>query len=186
MTVPALSALRVLAIEYDAAEARHLRGLLANFGCEDVEHAYTGGGAILLADQLRPDLVIMDVDLSLPGEGLRAAAEIRARFGIPTLFLSRRDDHDLRRSALAAGMAGWLAKPYAVGELQVLLASAVAHLRRGTKVMFRQAHDHQTWHWCENCSTWPAGDYVERDGLPDGGELCSECCVKATSGGCGS
>jgi CheY-like chemotaxis protein len=183
MTTIALSALRVLAVDNDVNEARQLQDVLASFGCLEVEYAYTGGGAILLADQLRPDLVIMNVDLTRPSDGIRAASEIHARFGIQTLFVSRRNDDSLRQSALAAGLIGWLRKPYAVEDLQLMLLAIAPRLMTNTKVLFRRASEQQTWHWCSDCSTWPgpAVPHQECDSLPLDGELCSECCVKSVS-----
>lgn len=50
---------------------------------------------------------------------------------------------------------------------------------------YRRKKGHDTWHWCRNCSTWPASDYEER-AVSDrfAGELCNECHAKEKSSRC--
>ncbi len=43
---------------------------------------------------------------------------------------------------------------------------------------YRRREGHDTWHWCRNCSTWPADDYEEIGSKPTAGELCNECRAK--------
>ena len=50
---------------------------------------------------------------------------------------------------------------------------------------YRRVKGHDTWHWCRNCSSWPALDYEERTTSDHfGGELCNECLTREKSGNC--
>jgi uncharacterized protein (DUF433 family) len=50
---------------------------------------------------------------------------------------------------------------------------------------YRRKKGHDTWHWCRNCSTWPASDYEERAVSDEfAGELCNECHAKEKSSRC--
>ncbi len=40
---------------------------------------------------------------------------------------------------------------------------------------YRKIRAADTWHWCENCSSWPDRDFIERKGPPGIGQLCGEC-----------
>jgi hypothetical protein len=45
-------------------------------------------------------------------------------------------------------------------------------------VPFRKADGGVIWHWCYNCSTWPRGDFTQREDKPptwSGESLCKEC-----------
>jgi CheY-like chemotaxis protein len=58
--------LQVMTVEDQAVEAMALSGALSSLGCNVVGHAYTGGGSILMAEHLQPQLILMDIDLESP------------------------------------------------------------------------------------------------------------------------
>ncbi len=41
--------------------------------------------------------------------------------------------------------------------------------------IYRKALACQTWHFCTNCSHWPAEDFEQLTILPESGQLCNEC-----------
>lgn len=43
---------------------------------------------------------------------------------------------------------------------------------------FRREHGSDTWHFCGNCSHWPALAYVEEYDPPIAAEVCNECRAK--------
>lgn len=54
-----------------------------------------------------------------------------------------------------------------------------------TVVTYRRRKEHDTWHWCRDCSTWPAYDYEEATSSSrPTGELCNECNAKQIAGNC--
>ena len=48
---------------------------------------------------------------------------------------------------------------------------------------YRRRRGHDTWHWCKNCSFWPASDYEEKTKVGRG-ELCNQCQSKEAAGSC--
>ena len=69
-----------------------------------------------------------------------------------------------------------------------LLASKTARGRSKLgPVSFRRSVGHDTWHWCRNCSFWPASNYDEKKTSRRSlaGELCNECKAKQANGSCG-
>ncbi|HEY3304719.1 MAG TPA: hypothetical protein VGL70_14405 [Candidatus Binatia bacterium] len=48
----------------------------------------------------------------------------------------------------------------------------------------RKKNDGDTWHFCSNCSNWPAKNYDEQTSPPMFGELCNECKAKRRDGTC--
>lgn len=72
---------------------------------------------LLLAEQLQPDLIILD--LGLPDlDGLVVLSRLRQISRTPPiLVLSARSDEDMKISALESGANDYLTKPFGVGEL---------------------------------------------------------------------
>ncbi|MEX2080750.1 MAG: response regulator transcription factor, partial [Dehalococcoidia bacterium] len=77
-----------------------------------VGEAADGASAVFLAQQLRPDVVLMDVQM--PGvDGITATSEICRRLeGTSVVVLSLYDDVHTRAKAKAAGAAAFVAKQH--------------------------------------------------------------------------
>ncbi len=90
-----------------------------------VGEAYTGREAVELAEQLKPDVVLLD--LSMPElDGLEACRRIRARVPqVQVLVLTMHEREEYLRQALEAGAAGYIVKRTAAAELR-LAVRAVA------------------------------------------------------------
>jgi CheY-like chemotaxis protein len=98
-----------------------LRLLEVNLGLEDfvVETASRGEDAIRRAQELRPDVIILDV--MMPGmSGYDVAEQLRQdpdTAGIPVVFLSARAQEEDRKRGHALGVAAYVTKPFDPGEL---------------------------------------------------------------------
>ncbi|MGL5809136.1 MAG: response regulator transcription factor [Nocardioides sp.] len=92
----------------------------------DVARAWDGPTALRLAEERRPDLVLLDV--MLPGlDGLTVCRVLQAERPVPVLMLTARDDEPDILAGLEAGADDYLAKPFGMREL---LARVSALLRR--------------------------------------------------------
>jgi DNA-binding NarL/FixJ family response regulator len=123
-----MSPLRVLLVDDHAIVRAGLRALLQDIeGVEIVAEAADGLTAVALAQQHRPDLVIMDIamrDLN----GLEATALIRReRPDIRVLILSMHNSKEYVLEALSAGACAYLLKDSAPAELGLALDA----VRRG-------------------------------------------------------
>jgi len=90
-----------------------------------IGEASTGIEAVQLAEQLRPDVILMDIYMP-EMDGLEAAKEIRSRFpeiAIVMLTSSERDGH--LYEAVQIGIAGYLLKSLDAAELFDLLSGVV-------------------------------------------------------------
>jgi PAS domain S-box-containing protein len=109
---------RILVVEDEAIIARELKNCLAELGYDVVGRAASGEQAIKLAEQQRPDLVLMDIHLQGAMDGISAAEEIRGRFQLPVVFLtSFSDDRTLERAKLALPF-GYILKPFDARDLK--------------------------------------------------------------------
>jgi len=94
---------------------------------ELVGQTHDGSGAIRLARELRPDVVV--TDLSMPGlNGIEAILRIRSEEpSVRVLCLSVHDDSRMVLAALDAGAAGYVLKDCSFEELALAIRKAVAN-----------------------------------------------------------
>ena len=83
--------------------------------------AATGTEAIHYALILRPDVVLMDIDLPGATDGLEAAHAIRAQLPIPIVYLNADADVVTTAHTQETGAAGQLQKPVAEDLLHATL-----------------------------------------------------------------
>ncbi|WP_309134721.1 response regulator [Cellulomonas sp.] len=119
--------LRVLVAEDDPVNRRMAQRLLARLGHE-VETAADGAQAVALTEQERFDAVLMDIHMPVL-DGLDAARAIRARGADAhqpvILALTASSTVQDQRASAAAGMDGFLGKPFRSQDLQDALLRAV-------------------------------------------------------------
>jgi DNA-binding NarL/FixJ family response regulator len=115
---PALKSIRVLIVDDHTVLRDTLRLLLEMNGeVEVIGEASDGRQAIDMAEQLKPDVVLMDT--AMPGlNGIEATAVIRKRLPkVRVLVLSGYGHEDQVRSALRAGASGYVLKSSSADEL---------------------------------------------------------------------
>jgi DNA-binding NarL/FixJ family response regulator len=98
-----------------------LRSLLEGQGFEVKGEAEDGRSAVRLANQLKPDAVI--IDISMPGlNGIEATRQIREESPtVKVVVLSMRSDSQAVLMAFAAGASGYILKEAAFEEVVVAL-----------------------------------------------------------------
>ncbi len=79
--------------------------------------AADGLEAISLAKDRSPDMILMDIMLAGSLDGIDAAKQIRAKFGIPVIFLTAYTDEKTLERAKEVEPAGYILKPFKEREL---------------------------------------------------------------------
>ena len=118
----------ILIVEDDFLAAMEIESVLKEAGYQVAGIATDADEAIRLANSATPTLVIMDIRLAGPSDGVAAALEIFGATGIRSIFATAHHDADTRSRAQAAKPLGWLPKPYAPHALLALVKEAVAQL----------------------------------------------------------
>lgn len=124
-----LDAIRVLIVEDEWVLAASAEAALEEARCIVVGIATTADEAIVLAEAERPDLVLMDIRLRGPRDGIDAAREIRSRFGIRSLFVTAHSDAETRRQGDEADPAGWIQKPVSGDDLVAYVYACLGRRR---------------------------------------------------------
>lgn len=91
-----------------------------------VHTASTGGEALKLARELKPDLILLDIMLP-EMDGFEVCRTLRQEMNTPVLMLTARDDEIDRVVGLEVGADDYLTKPFSMREL---MARVKAMLRR--------------------------------------------------------
>jgi len=116
---------RVLIAEDEALIRMDLAEMLGEQGYEVVGQAADGARAVELAEELRPDLVILDVKMPVL-DGIAAAERIAARRIAPVVILTAFSQRDLVERARDAGAMAYLVKPFEPGDLVPAIEMAVS------------------------------------------------------------
>ncbi|MBJ7256761.1 MAG: PAS domain S-box protein [Akkermansiaceae bacterium] len=121
---PALSKLKILVVEDEVIVARDIQQQLIELGYLPVGHATRGEQAIALAGELQPDIILMDIQLAGPMDGIEAATEIRNRFALPVVFLTAFAEGDTLARAKLAMPYGYVLKPFSGRDLHTVIEMA--------------------------------------------------------------
>jgi PAS domain S-box-containing protein len=116
---------RILVVEDEAVVATHISSILSALGYEVCAVVSAGEDAVRLADELNPDLVVMDVVLAGEMDGITAAKSIQSRHQIPVVFLTAFSDEDVLGRAAAAEPFGYLIKPFRERDLHSTITMAL-------------------------------------------------------------
>jgi DNA-binding NarL/FixJ family response regulator len=100
----------------------------AGFDC--VGLATNAEGALALAREKHPDLIIMDIRLVGRADGVKAATDIYRELGIRSIFASGHADAVVRQQAQDARPLGWLDKPYSSEQLLSAVKAALMRLEQ--------------------------------------------------------
>jgi DNA-binding NarL/FixJ family response regulator len=109
---------RILIVDDHEAVRKGIRAILRSRpDLEVCGEAINGEEAVAKAEELKPDLIILDVTMPVL-DGFGAAREIRKRMSeVPILFYSMNDGRAVMESARAVGANGFITKSEAGGVL---------------------------------------------------------------------
>lgn len=111
--------LHILVVEDNATLARNLVDYLEQHG-HRVDYAMDGALAVHLALESRYDVIVLDLMLPVM-DGWQVCRRLRedSTHHVPILMLTARDSLDDKMEGFAAGADDYLAKPYALREVEV-------------------------------------------------------------------
>ncbi|MFA5181640.1 MAG: PAS domain-containing protein [Syntrophales bacterium] len=116
---------KIMIVEDEGIQALDMQNRLTSLGYPVPNIASSGEEAIGLAEEARPDLILMDI--MLPGEidGVTAAEKIHARFDIPVIYITAYADEETLRRAKVTEPYGYIVKPFKERELHITIDMAL-------------------------------------------------------------
>jgi diguanylate cyclase (GGDEF)-like protein/PAS domain S-box-containing protein len=128
---------RLMIAEHQKGPAMDLERRVQALGYRVVGRAVSGPEALEKASRLRPELVLMDVHLDGPMDGIDAAHALRSEYDIPVVYITAAGDETTVSRAKATEPLGYVLKPYEDGDLRTTLAIAVS--RRASEARLRMS-----------------------------------------------
>ena len=116
---------RVVIAEDEALIRLDLKETLQELGYDVVGEAGDGEQAVALAEELRPDLVILDVKMPVL-DGISAARRIAGARIAPVVILTAFSQRDLVERARDAGAMAYLVKPFSSADLMPAIEMALS------------------------------------------------------------
>jgi signal transduction histidine kinase/DNA-binding response OmpR family regulator len=115
----------LLVVEDDVTVAETIRDVLVAAGYAVPETVRSGLAAIDAARRVRPALVLMDVQLDGPLDGIETARQLREAIDVRVVYLTgATDDATLQRAKQTAPL-GYLKKPFNARELRIAVELAL-------------------------------------------------------------
>lgn len=130
---------KILIVEDEALIALGIEKLLRSLGHEVCGIVSAGEEALGQAAALRPDLVLMDINLAGAMDGIETAALIRERLAIPSVYLTAHADEATLARAKKTDPYGFVLKPFHKTDLRIGLDMALH--RRATELRARESEE---------------------------------------------
>jgi len=143
MPEPMPGAEKILIVEDDSIIAVTIEGRLKEFGYRVVGRVATGAEAIKKALELEPDLVLMDIHLKGPIDGIEAAETIYGIHNIPVVYLTAFSDEATLERANKTSPFGYIVKPFNDSTLKTTLRLAI--LKHITEKKDSEREDLMIW-----------------------------------------
>jgi len=93
----------------------------------------TGHAAVKKAEELQPDLILMDIKLPGNMDGIEAADKIRSNLDIPVVYLTAYADEEILARAKITEPFGYILKPFGIKELHSNIEIALYKYRTDKK-----------------------------------------------------
>lgn len=137
---------RILIVEDERIVAKGLMRTLENLGYRVAAIVASGEGAVQAAEEVWPDLVLMDIMLEGTMNGIEAAGRIHTLFRIPVVYLSAHADKKQLEQAKETQPYGYLSKPFTqhelAGTIEMALHKHSIDMRlKQSEERFRQIYD---------------------------------------------
>ncbi|MCK4906750.1 MAG: PAS domain S-box protein, partial [Spirochaetes bacterium] len=112
---------KILIVEDEGIVAKDIQNILKTLGYTVVGISSSSEDAIKKTEEMRPDLVLMDIVLDGNADGIETAKQIRNRFNIPIIYLTAFADEKTLQRAKITEPYGYILKPFQERELQITI-----------------------------------------------------------------
>lgn len=116
---------KILIVDDEMVVAEAIRRQLRSLGYLVVGVVATGTEAVQLAGEHRPDLILMDIKLKGPMDGIEAAGTIQSRYAIPVIYLTAFSDEETLDRARTTLPLAYLIKPFVSSDLRATVELAL-------------------------------------------------------------
>ena len=161
----------ILIVEDEKIVAWDIKEALEKLGYRVFEGVATASEAILTASLVKPDLILMDIQLQGEMDGIAAAEEIYRRYKIPVVYLTAYADEQTLARAIQTSPFGYLIKPFQSKQLHTTIQIALQRHQLEQSMKQSMAVGYVSQHWrCRHChrSQWQCHLHEPNGGASDG------------------
>jgi CheY-like chemotaxis protein len=120
---------KILIVEDEMITAMDLRHTLTRMGYQVVGIASSSEETLARVGQTRPDLVLMDIVLKGPTDGISTTQRIQGKYDIPVVYVTAYSDVQTVKRAMHSRPFGYVVKPFTDEELQSAIEAALERHR---------------------------------------------------------
>jgi len=117
--------MNILVVEDERIVAEDIKMRLQKLGYKVPGIVFSGEEAVKKAEEIQPDLVLMDIVLEKKMNGIEAAAIISSRFDIPIVYLTAYADDKTTERAKITEPFGYILKPFEDRDLHTTIEMAL-------------------------------------------------------------
>jgi PAS domain S-box-containing protein len=130
---------RILVVEDEFIIGTDIQDILRNIGYDVPEIVPSGEKAIERAEELKPDIILMDIVLSGEIDGIDAVERIQEKHDIPVIYLTAHTDDVTFQRARDTNPYGYLIKPTRKSDLYTAIETALH--RHEMEVQLRESEE---------------------------------------------
>lgn len=108
---------KILIVEDDRIISLFTSRLLSEKGFDVVGVIATGEEAVLIAEEKKPDLILMDIILEGEMDGIETVRVIHKKKYVPVIYLTANTDEITYGRAMNTRLSGFMSKPFGKNEL---------------------------------------------------------------------
>lgn len=129
---------KILIVEDESVVAMEIEARLTELGYKVVGAVTSGTKALNLLEEVKPDIILLDIMLEGDLDGIETGKIIKERYGLPFIFLTAYSDDDTLRRAMETGPYSYLRKPFEEFELVSALQISISKSRLENKLTERE------------------------------------------------
>jgi CheY-like chemotaxis protein len=134
-----VSGTRVMIVEDEAVVALHLRQELTRLGYTVAGTATAGEQALKMIEEVFPDVILMDIHIQGPIDGIETASRIPRYLHVPVIFLTAYSEDVTLKRAGDTHPYGYLIKPFLDRELHATIKMALVRSRADEAIRENEA-----------------------------------------------
>jgi DNA-binding LytR/AlgR family response regulator len=134
-----MSKTNILIVEDESIVAKDIQHSLKKLGYIVVGICSTGEDAVKVTEEVKPDLILMDIMLKGDMSGIDAATHIREKYNIPVIYLTAYADESTLSKAKVSEPYGYIIKPFKEIDLHTSIEMAI--YKHGKETNVRKERD---------------------------------------------
>ncbi len=126
---------KVLIVEDESIISMDMAQSLESMGYEVIDAVPSGEEALLSVEKIKPDLILMDVQLSGKMDGIQTAEKINEKNNVPIIYISGHTDELTLSRAKITGPYGYITKSFNYNELHTTIEMVIYKNQMQRKVV---------------------------------------------------